>query len=342
MKIVKRIILYILCIVLTLSLVFYAAVGIGFSKTLQTVWVTTAMTTMNHKWLATAIIPEKTINKIMRENLVDDRGLESELTSFEKEEKLEQTQSLKKEGRIRYYANQGYVYKEDGLYIKDISGTGWKGYLMLVEDPARVSLADTKNQFVEGQSVKRMVEENGGKAGLNAGGFNDGPNYDSNGGSPYGFVIKEGNLIAPVDIEDKAEYNLIGLNDEGVLLLKQCNASDAINKYNIVSGTTFSPFLIVNGEGTIKSGTGGWGLGPRSAIGQRKTGEIIFLAIDGRMATSIGVDIDVVQNTLLAEDCENASLLDGGSSTVMVYNNEFVNKPALGHERFINNCWVVK
>ena len=48
-----------------------------------------------------------------------------------------------------------------------------------------------------------------------------------------------------------------------------------------------------------------------------------------------------LQETLLAEGCHNAAMMDGGSSTVMIYNDKFVNKPSLGFERYINNCWVV-
>ena len=70
---------------------------------------------------------------------------------------------------------------------------------------------------------------------------------------------------------------------------------------------------------------------------------MIFLVIDGRQPTwSIGVDIKVVQDVLLQEGCSNAALLDGGSSTVMIYNQEFMNRPSLGYERWINNCWAVK
>ena len=32
----------------------------------------------------------------------------------------------------------------------------------------------------------------------------------------------------------------------------------------------------------ITHGDGGWGVGPRTAIGQRKDGTVLFLVIDGR------------------------------------------------------------
>lgn len=320
-----------------LIVLFYFIVGLGANAYLQMMWVTSAMTTQDHKWLATSIVPGDEIDRIMKENFVSDAGKDSDILSFDRA-----TDARVRESKIRGYVDNGYEYLEPGVFHKKISGTGWQGHLLLIEDPTRVSLTDTAKQFTTGQSVKRMVQDNGAIAGLNAGGFNDGVNFDSNGGSPFGFVIKEGNLINPTNIDDPTIYNLIGFNKDGILLLKHCTASEAINEYGVMNGVTFSPFLVVNGEGTIKTGNGGWGIAPRSAIGQKESGEVIFLAIDGRQVSSVGVDIKVVQDVLLEEGCVNAALLDGGSSTVMVYQDKFINSPSLGHERFINNCWIVK
>jgi len=34
-------------------------------------------------------------------------------------------------------------------------------------------------------------------------------------------------------------------------------------------------------------------------------------------------------------------MLDGGSSTAMLYGDTYINRPSLGHERWINNAFVV-
>ena len=44
----------------------------------------------------------------------------------------------------------------------------------------------------------------------------------------------------------------------------------------------FGPFLIVNGKPSFVKGNGGWGIAPRSAIGQRQDGIVLFLVINGR------------------------------------------------------------
>ncbi len=238
------------------------------------------------------------------------------------------------------YISEGYEMLEDGLYVKEVSGLTWRGYVMLIEDPMRVKLVDTSLQYTCGENVMTMTKNAGAVAGINGGGFQDGANYDSNGGTPAGLLIENSQIVYPLEIDDTV-YNMIGINDGGALVLRHCTAQWALDN-NIVSAVSFAPFLVVNGEGLIKNGSGGWGIAPRTAIGQRKTGEFLFLVIDGRQADwSIGCDLDVLQEVMLAEDAYNAAMLDGGSSTAMVYAGEYINRPSLGHERWINNSFVV-
>lgn len=273
-------------------------------------------------------------------------GSESNTESAETTESSELSYSLETDPIPEFaeedsdYLAEGYQMLEEGLYLKEVSGLTWRGYVMLVEDPSRVKLVDSSQQYTCGENVMTMTKNAGAVAGLNGGGFQDGANYDSNGGTPAGLLIEDGNLVWPL-VQDDTVYNMIGITGTGALVLRHCTAQWALDN-NIVSAVSFSPFLVVNGEGLIKNGTGGWGIAPRTAIGQRETGEFLFLVIDGRQADwSIGCDLDVLQEVMLNEGAYNAAMLDGGSSTAMVYAGEYVNRPSLGHERWINNCFVV-
>ena len=73
---------------------------------------------------------------------------------------------------------------------------------------------------------------------------------------------------------------------------------------------------------------GGWGLAPRTAIGQRRDGTVIMLVIDGRQLSSIGATLRDVQDIMLEYGAYNAANLDGGSSSTMVYENRIVNIPS--------------
>ncbi|MGL4344635.1 MAG: phosphodiester glycosidase family protein [Cellulosilyticaceae bacterium] len=321
---------------------FYILVVSGLFPTVQELWVTTAMTTLSHKWLATAFIDEETIAEIMKRTHVDDSAYATEANLIQVEQAITTTAVVEvvRENKDLYIEGQGYTFLEEGIYTKEVSGTGWKGNIMLVVDPGRISLVDTKYQFEKGQTVKEMVGESGAIAGINAGGFADGPNYNSNGGQPAGLLMKKGVVINPKK-EDTKKHHIVGFNQSHVLILDEMTIAEA-KAAQIQDCVEFSPSLIVNGETVIKEGQGGWGIAPRTAVGQRETGEVLFLVIDGRQPThSIGVDLRVLQDVLYDEGCMNAGMVDGGSSTVMVYEGEFVNKPSLGHERRINNCWVI-
>ena len=330
---------------------FYVGIVSGLCPQIQELWVTTAMTTLNHKWLATAFIKEEVINDIMERTRVDDENYSTDTTLMDgwvtldtgtieevpEDEKVEE--EIEEPIKVDPYIEEGYSLLEEGIYLKETSGTGWVGYLLLVKDPSRVSLAQTRYQFERGDLIKTLVPLHEARVGINAGGFVDGPNYDSNGGQPAGLLIVDGELIQS---NGNKKHSVIGLNYDNQLVLGKMTKQEALDA-NLRAAVDFKPFLIVNGEPVIKEGQGGWGIAPRTAIGQRQTGEIIFLCVDGRQTHSIGCDLRPLQDTLLAEKCLNAAMVDGGSSTVMYHADKgYLNKPSLGHERYINNCWLVK
>lgn len=349
------------------KMVFFALLGAGIGSFLavyfvlfsgifpeiRDMWVTTAMTTMNHKWLATAFLSDETINEIMERNTVNDDGYQTNTNLVKIETTTEPTtkpQDIFEDiteatteaptEPIDPYIEEGYELLEEGLYKKEVKGDTWYGYIMLVTDPSRVHLTDTKNQHSVGQTVMQMVTQNDAIAGINGGGFQDGPNYDSNGGNPAGLLIIDGEVVNP--LEDYGQkYSVIGFNEDNVFVMGKMTMQEALDN-KIKYCVDFKPFLVVNGEKVIKEGTGGWGIAPRTALGQRSTGEVLFFCVDGRQVHSIGVDLVVLQDTLYDEGCVNVGMMDGGSSTVMIYNGEFVNKPSLGYERYINNCWIIK
>ena len=359
----SRIVSLLICVGLfavAFAIGFYILIISGLFPSITNQWVCTAWGTMHHRYLATWFFSQETIDEIIESERVDDTGFETDVEQIvipenDVSEKDTETENdplpeQEKEEEIEApvivvpYEEEGYTKLETGLYLKEVSGNGWQGFLMLSDDPTRGKVEDTRRQMVCGQKVSTMINNAGAVAGINGGGFTDGPNYDSNGGTPSGVVIENGVLVYPQDpalIENKT-YNMVGMNSDGVLVLRQCTPSWAMQN-DIVSAVSFSPYIIVNGKGLVREGTtGGWGIAPRTAIGQRQTGEIIFMVVDGRQpGYSSGCDLLPLQETLLAEKCHNAAMMDGGSSTVMIYNNEFINRPSLGFERYINNCWVV-
>ena len=185
-----------------------------------------------------------------------------------------------------------------------------------------------------------LVENENAAGGINGGGFIDGEDYDSDAGLPSGLLIKDGLLISPSE-KSKEIFHIIGFDAHGQLILHQGTAAWAIEN-GIIDAVSFAPFIVLNGEGLITDGTGGWGISPRTGIAQRETGEVLLIVIDGRhVGYSLGSDLDGLQKIMLDEGCINGAMMDGGSSSVMVWRGEYISRPSLGRERWINNGWVV-
>ncbi len=97
---------------------------------------------------------------------------------------------------------------------------------------------------------------------------------------------------------------------------------------HIISG---GPYLVKNGEVfvdmTAQRLQAIGGRNPRSAIGYTKENNFIFVAVDGREGSSIGMTLMELANFMQSIGCVGAINLDGGGSTVMYVNGRVVNKP---------------
>ena len=177
---------------------------------------------------------------------------------------------------------------------------------------------------------------------MNAGGFYD-PDWNSNGALPHGTVISNGKVVS--DYEDaRMGGGFICFTNENKLVLSKMSKEEALN-IGCRDAVEFGPYLIVNGKSSFINGNGGWGIAPRSAIGQRKDGIVLMLVINGRIPTSIGASMRDLTEVMERYGAYNASNLDGGSSTELVIKNEIINTPVAGGRyglRDMSTFWVVK
>lgn len=233
--------------------------------------------------------------------------------------------------------------KEDtSLHLQKIESKRYVGYILEIPDPRRVHVATAANIQEQGATTSNITKDNGGVAGINAGGFHD-PNGTGNGRLPYGFILKDGEYVIGKDVGPDESVDFVGFSEEGNLIAGNYNKTE-LKEMNAKEGITFGPPLIVNGKKMITSGDGGWGVGPRTAIGQRKDGTVLFLVIDGRQpGYSTGATLRDIQDILFEQNCYIAANLDGGSSTTLFLNGKVVNKPAdLLGERMIPTAFIVK
>lgn len=300
-------------------------------------WITTAMTTMNHQYLATILYDAKTIAEVQANN-----------TTIEPDE--DTNPDLIKIGtrtnkyKSKYEKQILEDVKEDELYrLINISGTGYKGYLVAIYNPAKVSIGTTSRLGTTGQSVQVIAKNYNAVVAMNASGFFD-PDWNSNGAIPHGTVIKNGKIVYDY-VDAKVGGGFVGFNEDNVLVLGRFSANDALNKYHLRDAIEFGPFLIVNGKAAFVKGDGGWGLAPRTAIGQREDGIVLFLVIDGRgRNNSIGCGMVELTEIMQNYGAVNAANMDGGSSSGLIIKGEIINHPTAGGSNGLRNiptAWVV-
>lgn len=233
--------------------------------------------------------------------------------------------------------------KEDAsLNLQKIESARYVGYILEIPNPKRIQVATAANIQEKGDTTSNIAKMNDGVAAINGGGFHD-PNGTGTGRLPYGFILHDGEYIIGKDVGPDEDVDFVGFSKSGNLIAGNYDKTE-LKDMDASEGITFGPPLIVNGEKMITDGDGGWGVGPRTAIGQRKDGTVLFLVIDGRQpGYSIGATLRDVQDILYEKGAYIAANLDGGSSTTLYLNGKVVNKPAdLLGERMIPTAFIVK
>ncbi|WP_435923860.1 phosphodiester glycosidase family protein [Paenibacillus sp. DYY-L-2] len=226
------------------------------------------------------------------------------------------------------------------IEIEEVSGKGYKGYVLTVNDPTKIRLGVPAKRG-KGEKVSSMVARTGALAGVNGGGFAD-PNWKGNGFKPIGVVISRGKLYYN-GISSNEATQVVGIDKKGKMIAGKYTL-DELKDLGIQEAVTFQPRIIVNGKGQIRNQKEGWGIAPRTAMGQKEDGAILFVVIDGRQpGYSIGASLYDVQQIMLDHGAVIAANLDGGSSTVLVKEGgEIVNKPSSEYgERYLPTAFLV-
>ena len=118
--------------------------------------------------------------------------------------------------------------------------------------------------------------------------------------------------------------------------------SEQAIEWGITDAVTFGLVLVYDSHALPIQGSGG-GLNPRTVIGQKPDGSVLLLVIDGRQTNSIGASYEDCANLMLEYGAMTAANLDGGSSTVMVYNGEIINSVvSMDGDRQVPTAWLVK
>lgn len=286
----------------------------------QNLFVTTAMKTRSHQYLAEVFYSKEKIESIMSSNyfitIKEDVNLDDII--IDTSEKSSYKDKYEEELFTREPGNDSYK-------VLNVKVGNAKGYLVAIYEPEKVRLIRTKqfNIGTYGDRVVDMCKRYGGTVCINGGGFANGLSNGSD--IPVGYVIDDGEIIWAENNNYNRRGDFIGLTEDGKLQLVSAATGNEALDAGIKYGLEFGPFLIVNGKSMEIHGMP-FGVANKCVIAQRKDGVIMFLVTEGESYID-GASLKDVVETLEKYGAYNAANLDGGQSTSLVINNKLVNSP---------------
>ena len=242
----------------------------------------------------------------------------------------------------------------DGIVIKEVKGKTYNAHVMLVRDPSLVymatSLDDENGSLPEGAQfstdkpgsrINQQIQFEGALAAVNAGAFNDDGTANATVGSvPAGLVMRDGKVLSDTAHEflpKDTPTGFAGFNKDDVLVVAKSMTAEQAIEQNIRDGCQFGPVLIMNGVINEEAYNSNSGYNPRTVVGQRADGVVIFLCIDGRQAGSLGGTYKDATDIMVEYGAVNACNMDGGSSSVMFYHDTQGLYGTAGEYTMINN-----
>lgn len=310
-----------IALVLTITLICH-----GPSESAKELFATTILETGQLKFLANVFLSKEELQEIVDKNSLQDMDAEVD-------ENLINTDGNKEKELIE---------------IHNVSGDGFEGTMMVVNDPAKISLATTYPWSEYGKELGVIVDEAGAIAGVNGGIYYSSGNK---GGRPYGVTVSNGK-IQDITLGWSGLY-LIGFDENNLLriislegmnkiavekMVKEEKIRDAIS-FQEESSDANNHFvkLIINGEKRELSGKGS-GQNPRTAIGQRKDGSVLILVTDGRGKNGhLGATASDLIEIMAEYGAVNAANIDGGSSSSLYYNKKYLRTSVTFY--YTNSSW---
>ncbi len=329
-KVLKYFARFLLVVFTTLLILVGGVVGLvytfnyGPSPSARSLFVSSVLETSAVGFLATWFLPSEEIQTILANNTVEqfDAVTNPNLIVIPDTEEEQE-----------YYA-------ENDVEIVPVNGLTYAGRMMIVKDPSRVKVgtcANFGNPDKWGERLLSIVKRYDALAAINGGGFED-VNGRGTGTIPIGFVFSGGKYLYG-DLDTPGL--LIGFDTDNRLIVGYMTGNKA-KELGIRDALTFGPALIINGEPANISGYSS-GINPRTAIGQRADGAVLLLTVDGRQANSLGASYADLIEIMTSFGAVNAANLDGGSSSVMIYENEIISNVSLfTGDRNIPTCFYVE
>ena len=284
----------------------------GPSETARDKAVMSALQASATKWAPGLFLSDETVEEIKKnsEVVITDVKPITSLSSGEED-------NSKEEDR---WANA-----IDGMIYENVNGSTFKGYVLLIKDPSRVSVAVSSHDFANATAGKRIFEiadEYGALAAINGGEFRDDGGVGT-GYAPMGLTYSGGECVW----NDGLSRTFMGFDKNDRLFVGEGTTYAEAQELGIRDAVSFQTgnVLITNdGENvTYYYADSNTGVAQRTAIGQCADGTVIFLVTDGRTASSMGATKNEIIDTLASYGAVTAGMLDGGSSSMLYYRDYY-------------------
>lgn len=157
-------------------------------------------------------------------------------------------------------------------------------------------------------------------------------NGDYYGFREKGYVLRNGVLYDPERTYRDHKSDILVINNDGSFSIRKESAQTSTSLYEEGAWQVFcfGPGLISKGEILVneKSEVAAHkASNPRTAIGYIEEGHYVMVVSDGRTAESAGLSLYQLALVLDEYGVKDAYNLDGGGSSVMIFNGKIVNKP---------------
>ena len=362
-----------LALVLLLECIYCVAVFTDWVPPLadlRDMYIETALGTMEHKWLATALIPGDIVLEVKQEM---DAARQAQLgqnsgdwvlsptgqTFFERFPELDPSavrawapvpeEELEKfyvnyagldEVGLDLYTRQGdqvlAIDAANGLLVVRIREEFFRGVLILGKDPSRLVCAAAEDWGTTGQRAGEIAQAHDALVALTASGFQaDGPE----GAYQTGAAMCGGQVYGE---HLKPGYKRIELRSDDRLYVTDAPADF---HPDCTDATEWTPALIVDGEIVVTKEDHYNARNPRCCLGQAADGTVLMLCIEGRYLDSLGATAPECAEILARYGAYQAMNLDGGTSAICWYQGEYITRcsdQGLPEGRLLPNVWIYR
>ena len=207
----------------------------------------------------------------------------------------------------------------EGMTVYRVQGKRYTGVLAVIDDPRRLYVGTLAGYGMNGLTLEGIMDASGAVLGVNGGGFQD-ANGQGNGSVPIGVVMVDGQFRYG---GPGGYYDVCAFDGDGRLYVGPRTGAQ-LQELGVQHAVCYGPALIIDGEMQQPSSLN---LEPRTAVGQREDGSVLLLVVEGRQVGSLGVSLPELAAIMASYGAVNATNLDGGASSVMLYDHTMLNRP---------------